>query len=106
VLPDGTYKTASALELREQSKAAPDKAQDTSLRAFILRGDFFLCTAVATTLCKLALKSEGKLGTEHSYTLNALVLLYLNSFLRLGKSNVPPQPMDEDSYGTQNLFAK
>eukprot|EP01120_Amphizonella_sp_Union-15-10_P015335 TRINITY_DN7877_c0_g1_i1.p1 TRINITY_DN7877_c0_g1~~TRINITY_DN7877_c0_g1_i1.p1 ORF type:complete len:539 (-),score=117.20 TRINITY_DN7877_c0_g1_i1:10-1626(-) len=101
VLPDGTYKTISAMETK--SSSISNKA---TLRSMILAGDYFLASVLSTTMMKLVLKAfSSVLSTSHKQTLHALVLLYLTSFLRLGKSGIAP-PIDEDSFERISLCIK
>jgi len=101
VLPDGTYSTQSALSIKETALTAQIRTSKKTkpLRSLLLEGEYFLSSSLAVTLTKLALryatlsKDQSK---ANSYT--ALSMLIITSVLRLGKSELPPQPIDPDNY--------
>eukprot|EP00824_Muranothrix_gubernata_P017338 TRINITY_DN35578_c0_g1_i1.p1 TRINITY_DN35578_c0_g1~~TRINITY_DN35578_c0_g1_i1.p1 ORF type:complete len:969 (-),score=237.04 TRINITY_DN35578_c0_g1_i1:11-2890(-) len=99
VLADGTYATQSAEAPTLLTTASNSITNTVSIRSLLISGDFFLGAVLATTLTKLALKSREQQNMD-SRTLNQFtteVLSILCEIFRLGKSNVPPQPMDGDS---------
>eukprot|EP01112_Ceratiomyxa_fruticulosa_P016820 TRINITY_DN5132_c0_g1_i1.p1 TRINITY_DN5132_c0_g1~~TRINITY_DN5132_c0_g1_i1.p1 ORF type:complete len:963 (-),score=223.46 TRINITY_DN5132_c0_g1_i1:118-3006(-) len=98
VLADGTYATQSALaEVQALPVVSPDS--NTTLRTLITNGDFFLASAIGTALVKLCLKTTEKAGftLERHNTLIAEAIRILTAILQLGKSGIPPQPIDLDS---------
>eukprot|EP00745_Piridium_sociabile_P032985 TRINITY_DN56440_c0_g2_i1.p1 TRINITY_DN56440_c0_g2~~TRINITY_DN56440_c0_g2_i1.p1 ORF type:complete len:716 (-),score=78.01 TRINITY_DN56440_c0_g2_i1:173-2320(-) len=72
VLPDGTYGTESVYETVNEGAETTaiynvgEVVQQTILRNFIIGGDFLLCSMVAVTLTKLALKEEAGLSLSAS----------------------------------------
>jgi len=69
------------------------------MRTLLEAGDFFLGAALATTLTKLVLRSlnDPSLDAQQKNSFTVEVLLILVAMLRLGQSNKPKVPMDEDS---------
>jgi coatomer subunit beta len=65
----------------------------------LLDGNFFVATALASSLTKLSLKYsslEGPTQAEKN-RLNAQCMLFMSSIVNLGKSGLPTTPMDLDS---------
>eukprot|EP01098_Paradermamoeba_levis_P006129 TRINITY_DN2544_c0_g1_i1.p1 TRINITY_DN2544_c0_g1~~TRINITY_DN2544_c0_g1_i1.p1 ORF type:complete len:934 (-),score=297.14 TRINITY_DN2544_c0_g1_i1:23-2824(-) len=98
LLPDGTYATQSVFSENPDSNPLNAVAGQT-LRALLLSGDFFLASAIATTLTKLVLKLQQKnLDQKIKNSVAAEILLLLSSILSLGKSGLTPNAIDSDSY--------
>ncbi|KAG0239327.1 coatomer subunit beta [Actinomortierella wolfii] len=102
VLADGTYATESAFTsaVTAQSKLdAVRAAAKPPLRSLLLSGDFYLGTALASTLTKLVLRTS-ELTHEHRRlnSLRAEAMLIMTSILRVGQSQFASSPIDEDSY--------
>ncbi|KAI8824581.1 adaptin N terminal region-domain-containing protein [Fimicolochytrium jonesii] len=96
VLADGTYATESALTSNLEAVKAAHKPP---LRALILNGDYFLGAVLSTALTKLMLR-YADLNTADTARGNALrseVMLIMTSIIRVGQSEFPTQPIDEDS---------
>ncbi|TPX35212.1 hypothetical protein SmJEL517_g02342 [Synchytrium microbalum] len=104
VLADGTYATESAFSVGaksiSQSKLEALKAASKPpLRALILNADWFVGSVLATTLTKLVLryallsKNKGKVNT---YRCEAMLIM--TSIIRVGRSEFPTSPIDEDSH--------
>jgi len=98
VLADGTYASQSAVaESKDAGGAKLDL--ECKLRTMVQAGDFYLCSVVATTLTKLALRLRS-LNSETAQALNKEVaenMLYMASMERLGEANEGPKPIDDDS---------
>ncbi|KAF9976202.1 coatomer subunit beta [Actinomortierella ambigua] len=102
VLADGTYATESAFTsaVTAQSKLdAVRAAAKPPLRSLLLGGDFYLGTALASTLTKLVLRaSDVTHDNRHLNSLRAEAMLIMTSILRVGQSQFASSPIDEDSY--------
>jgi coatomer subunit beta len=112
---DGTYASQSALvpnsaptDGANGSAAATAIAAQPSLRKLLCAGDFFLGTAVATTLGKLTLKlcgdggghgvlADSPLAALERNVAHARTLAVLVGMLRLGKAPHLPQAIDGDA---------
>lgn len=99
VLADGTYATESAYdEPKKDSTVASSKHYKTPIRSFILDGDFYLASVLASTLVKLLLRLNKLSGRKD--LLNALkaeAMLIMVSILRVGESSFVKKKIDEDS---------
>lgn len=100
ILPDGTYATENAFASRETKKSSNIEELEylPPLRRFILSGDFYTSSILASTIVKLVLRFE-KISKNES-VLNALKaegLLILVSTIRVGESNIVEKQIDEDS---------
>lgn len=102
VLADGTYATESAFasSVSAQSKLdAVKAAAKPQLRALLLGGDFYLGTALASTLTKLVLRfSDVSHDHRRLNSLRAEAMLIMTSIIRVGQSQFASSPIDEDSY--------
>ncbi|KAF9429438.1 coatomer subunit beta, partial [Entomortierella beljakovae] len=102
VLADGTYATESALasSVSAQSKLEAVKAAaKPQLRSLLLGGDFYLGTALASTLTKLVLRfSDVSHDNRRLNSLRAEAMLIMTSIIRVGQSQFANTPIDEDSY--------
>lgn len=99
VLPDGTYATESAFAA-DAGKSLTKEERDSRppLRRFILNGDFYTTSVLATTIVKCALRFERT--SKDEAILNALkaeAMLILVSILRAGQSSLVEKKIDEDS---------
>lgn len=100
ILPDGTYAMESSFDTVKNS-AESDKINEERIppmRRFILKGDFYTSSVLASTILKLVLKFE-KVSDDISITnaLKAEALLILVSIVRYGQSNLTEKKIDEDS---------
>eukprot|EP00033_Pygsuia_biforma_P002544 GCRY01002815.1.p1 GENE.GCRY01002815.1~~GCRY01002815.1.p1 ORF type:complete len:953 (+),score=322.44 GCRY01002815.1:219-3077(+) len=83
---DGTYVTQSAIS---SAHTPTDTAKNKpSLRTFLMGGDYYLATLLASSLTKLQLR------LAHQYKLQAETLLTLTALIRLGESSTVPRKMD------------
>ena len=99
VLPDGTYASESAFA-GDNAKVLTKEEKDSKppLRRFILNGDFYTTSVLATTIVKCVLRFEKT--SEDKTVLNALsaeAMLILVSILRAGQSSLVEKKIDEDS---------
>ncbi|CCH57971.1 hypothetical protein TBLA_0A01710 [Henningerozyma blattae CBS 6284] len=100
ILPDGTYATENAFDSVDSKKTISAEERDSRppLRRFILNGDFYTSSILASTIIKLILKFE-KISKDFTIinALKAESLLILVSILRVGQSNLVEKKIDEDS---------
>lgn len=97
ILPDGTYGTESAFDAVEKPESEESNSK-SPMRRFILGGDFYTASILASTIVKLVLRF-GKVS-EDAAILNALKaegLLILVSIIRYGQSPLVEKNIDEDS---------
>lgn len=100
ILPDGTYATENAFDSAEANKSISAEERDSRppMRRFILGGDFYTASILATTIIKLILRFE--LVSKDASIINALKaesLLILVSIIRVGQSSFVEKKIDEDS---------
>ncbi|SCU85250.1 LADA_0D06480g1_1 [Lachancea dasiensis] len=98
VLPDGTYATESAFSSAPVTLTNEEKESKPALRRFVLSGDFYTASVLATTIVKCVLRFEK--ASSDSSVLNALkaeAMLILVSILRAGQSSLVEKKIDEDS---------
>eukprot|EP01113_Clastostelium_recurvatum_P001792 TRINITY_DN1073_c0_g1_i6.p1 TRINITY_DN1073_c0_g1~~TRINITY_DN1073_c0_g1_i6.p1 ORF type:complete len:1001 (-),score=348.72 TRINITY_DN1073_c0_g1_i6:425-3292(-) len=97
VLADGSYASQSALAETPTQRATSEAV--VNLRTLLVGGNFFLGSALASTLTKLALKARElpRFAPERRNAIMAESLLTMTSILALGRSSVPPQTIDPDS---------
>ncbi|KXS20068.1 Coatomer, beta subunit [Gonapodya prolifera JEL478] len=97
ILADGTYATESAFSSSAKT-GREDKKSKPPLRTLIVNGDYFLGSVLATTLTKMVLRYPS-LGADRwkENALRAEAMLIMTSIVRIGRSDVPPAPIDEDS---------
>ena len=100
ILPDGTYAMESSFDTGKKNTSS-DKINEENvplMRRFILKGDFYTSSVLASTILKLVLKFE-KVSNNVSITnaLKAEALLILVSIVRYGQSNLAEKKIDEDS---------
>lgn len=84
VTADGSYATQSALSV--SSTRTIDKKNIPPIRSYLFSGDFFVSTALANCLVKLALKWKDSASASQSNAFAAECMLILTSILHLGKS--------------------
>lgn len=98
ILADGTYATQSAFSV---PKITAPQENEGSLRRLLEAGDFFLGSALSTTLTKLVLRSflEEDLEASQKHAFAVEVLLIMVNILKLGKSPQTKNQIDDDSYG-------
>lgn len=100
ILPDGTYATENAFDSEETNKTMTDEDRDSRppMRRFLLNGDFYTASILASTIIKLILRFE-KISKDEK-VINALKaegLLILVSIIRVGQSSLVEKKIDEDS---------
>ncbi|TYZ61801.1 hypothetical protein PybrP1_004799 [[Pythium] brassicae (nom. inval.)] len=100
VLADGTYATETSYAAAKKP-AAVEEENVPGLRKLILAGDFFLGTAVASTLTKLCLRAtRGNPSAASGGPLKHLVLesaRYMVAIISYGESKDSKHDIDEDS---------
>ncbi|KAI8920089.1 adaptin N terminal region-domain-containing protein [Powellomyces hirtus] len=97
VLADGTYATESAFS--SKTEPATRSAHKPPLRALILNGDYFLGSVLSTALTKLVMR-YAEIGNDDAKanTLKSGAMLIMTSIIRVGRSDLPFPPIDEDSH--------
>lgn len=100
ILPDGTYATENAFgsSNNDNKKKLVENENRPPLRRFVLGGDFYTASILASTIVKLVLRFEKV--SERAAVLNALKaegLLMLVSIIRVGESSIVEKNIDEDS---------
>lgn len=97
ILPDGTYGTESAFD--SVKKSTEDEIDSRPpMRRFILNGDFYTASILASTIIKLVLRFEK--NPKEDTILNAIKaesMLILVSIIRVGQSTLVEKKIDEDS---------
>jgi coatomer subunit beta len=78
------------------------------LRKYLMEGDFFLGTSLATTLTKLAIRYAAFDGIEGKKVNRfcAEAMLVMASVLRLGKSGLPDKAITDDDHDRVCLCLK
>ena len=96
VTADGSYATQSALNVVTKS----DKSANVPpLRQYLLNGEFFIGTALANCLTKLALRYRQVVGMgKQANTFIGESMLILTSILHLGKSKLVTQAINDDDF--------
>lgn len=95
VTADGTYATQSALVTKTSSKGEDEKRPP--LRSYLLKGDFFIGSAIGSTLTKLALRFlQIDSNTSHQNKFCAEAMMIMASIIHLGKSGIPEKAITED----------
>lgn len=102
VTADGTYATQSAFtdSAGKSGSGSRDKEPERPpLRKYLMDGDFFIATAIGTTLSKLALKYAAAVKEQKRINrFNAESMLVLSSILHLGRSGMPTKAITEDDF--------
>ncbi|RWS05745.1 coatomer subunit beta-like protein [Dinothrombium tinctorium] len=103
VTADGSYATQSALSVA--STKTSDKSKIPPLRSYLLNGEYFIGTALANCLVKLALKFKQAKKDPKSTAVNSFVaecMLILTSILHVGRAklstNGTVSVINEDDY--------
>ena len=105
VTADGTYATQSAFistnstDGKTLTGSNSDRNRQTSLRTFLLDGDFFIGAALATSLCKLVIRYinlEQDSIKQNRFCAEAMFIIA--SILHLGRTSLPSKSMNEDDY--------
>ncbi|EDO18154.1 hypothetical protein Kpol_1031p61 [Vanderwaltozyma polyspora DSM 70294] len=100
ILPDGTYATENAFDSVKTNKddSSEEIESRPPLRRFILSGDFYTASILASTIIKLVIRFKNL--SKDTKIINAFVaegLLILVSIIRVGQSNLVEKRIDEDS---------
>ncbi|KAG1677518.1 Coatomer subunit beta [Nymphon striatum] len=94
VTADGTYATQSAFSSEPKKEA---KAQLPTMRGFLMGGDFFIASALATSLTKLSLKYASVV--ENARKQNSFIaesMLIMTTIIHLGKSKLAKKNITDD----------
>lgn len=93
VTSDGTYATQSAFNTVQTVK----KEKRPPLRQYLMDGDFFIGSCLASTLTKLALRyGELVSSPKQRNRFDAEVMLIMAGIIHLGKSGLPSKPINDD----------
>ncbi|XP_054168889.1 coatomer subunit beta-like [Oppia nitens] len=96
VTADGSYATQSALSVNTKVEKT---ANIPPLRQYLLNGEFFIGTALANCLVKLAFRYKQVVGSgKQSNRFLAQSMLILTSILHLGKSKLISQTINDDDF--------
>lgn len=107
VLADGTYATQSAADFVEPASATggaggAGASEDSlpPLRKLLLKGDYFVGAALASTLTKLALRTASLHGTTSNRAKAVMVdaMLVMCAIIELGQAPRSKHPIDQDAY--------
>ncbi|XP_057297990.1 coatomer subunit beta-like [Hydractinia symbiolongicarpus] len=95
VTADGTYATQSALVSKTTNSA--NEETRPALRTYLMKGDFFIGSAIGSTLTKLALRFiELDSNKSHQNKICAEAMLIMASIIHYGQSGLPEKPITED----------
>lgn len=93
VTSDGTYATQSAFSIQTVIK----KEQRPPIRQYLMEGDFFIGTVLASSLTKLVLKYlELEKNQKKCNRICTQAMLIMSSILHLGKSGFPSKKITND----------
>mmetsp|Transcript_8319 Transcript_8319/g.29537 ORF Transcript_8319/g.29537 Transcript_8319/m.29537 type:complete len:971 (-) Transcript_8319:106-3018(-) len=103
VLADGTYASQSAADFIEpKTEAAAAEAEEAlpPLRRLLLKGDYFVGAALASTLTKLALRTASLHGSTSNRAKAVMVdsMLVMCAIVELGQAKGAKHPIDQDAY--------
>jgi len=115
VTADGTYATQSVFVSNKDGDADSDKRPP--LRSYLMKGDFFIGSAIGSTLTKLGLKFLDVVSDqEQQNKFCAEAMLIMASIIHFGKSGIPEKAITEDDVdrlavcikvlGERNVFLK
>jgi coatomer subunit beta len=107
VTADGTYATQSAFALSSMNSSnnKEDGEKRPTFRNFLVQGNFFIATALARTLTKLAFKYLN-LVRDNQIKQNYFIgesMYIMASILHFGKSGLAKKPISEDDVDSINL---
>lgn len=106
VTADGTYASQSAFVSNSISSSNQDDIDKrAALRGFLMKGDFFIASALARTLTKIAIKYSKLVESSQKKQnrFNAETMLIIASILHYGKSGMAKKPMNEDDNDSINI---
>lgn len=99
VLADGSYASQSAAVDSAPADSPGGKTADLPIRQQLMKGNYFIGSAIAATLTKLALRTAAVHGatsdTAKAVTMDAL--LVMSAILELGQSKASKATIDQDS---------
>ncbi len=99
LLADGTYASQSAVS--EAPAKASDADSGPAMRRLLLEGDFFLGSAICSTLCKLSLRTAALTGqaSRPAKAVTVDSLLVMAAIIELGKTpGAAGSPMGQDAF--------
>jgi coatomer subunit beta len=106
VTADGTYASQSAFVLNNTNANSNSNKDDRPVfRSFLLQGHFFIASALARTLTKLAIKYAKLVGGNQlkQNRFNAESMLIMASILHYGKSGLAKKAINEDDNDSINV---
>lgn len=106
VTADGTYASQSAFVSNNTvNKNKDDMENRPTFRKFLLQGHFFIASALARTLTKLAIKYsrlvDGNLVKQNRFYAESMLII--TSVLHFGKSGLPKKSINEDDNDSLNV---
>lgn len=96
VTADGTYATQSVF-VAKTSGGDGDAEQRPPLRSYLMKGDFFIGSAIGSTLTKLALRFldvQPDVAEQNKFVAEAMLIMA--SIIHFGKSGIPEKAITED----------
>eukprot|EP00794_Sanderia_malayensis_P017073 gene17073-18793_t len=97
VTADGTYATQSAFTSKTGGASSSGEVKRPPLRSYLMDGDFFVGSAIGSTLTKLALRyTELENDAKKKNSFCAEAMLIISSIIHLGKSGLPKTAISED----------
>jgi len=95
VTADGTYATQSVFVAKTAGES--DSDQRPPLRSYLMKGDFFIGSAIGSTLTKLALRYLDVVSDpQQQNKFCAEAMLIMASIIHFGKSGIPEKAITED----------
>ena len=105
VTADGTYATQSAFSSASTVTKKSDAESSRPLfRNFLINGNFFVASALARSLVKLAFKYANLVSDKKKQNrFSAEAMFIMASIMHFGKSGMPKKAINEDDYEAINL---
>ncbi|CAF0969017.1 unnamed protein product [Brachionus calyciflorus] len=105
VTADGTYASQSAFVSNTPNTTKDDSEKRPPLRSFLLKGEFFIASALARTLTKLAVKYSKLVDNNQvkQNRFNSEAMLIMASILHYGKSGMAKKAINEDDNDSINI---
>jgi len=97
VTADGTYATQSVFSSAAGEGSKIDDDKRPPLRSYLMKGDFFIGSAIGSTLTKLGLKYLDAVEDQQQHNqFCAEAMLIMASIIHFGKSGIPEKAITED----------
>ena len=107
VTADGTYATQSAFSAGAVEKKKGSEIIRPPLRKYLMDGDFFIGTAIGSTMTKMALRFAAQVNdVTKQNRFSAECMLVISSILHLGASGLPEKAITRDDADRLQLCLK